>query len=605
MGSTDHETGSAEDRDIKIEDVGTGELSASERPGTSESRREGRTDPLSDNPSGELFEEIGDLKPEDLRTLKKAQANDFSFSRYLSLVVLVVLLLAFLLFGYIFWNFYRSRYLPDYTEADRYGYVSLGTAEKPLTFQTKGGDEAAAAALFVDHKRREDQYAVYKDGMVYLPVSYVTEELNQRFYYDETASVLLYALPDQLLKCEAGDTASQLLIIDKNGENVPYVVADLVAQYTDILWEFHEDPNRMFVVSDFSSEGVAVKGETTPKDREIPVRTLAGVKSPVLTYLSVGESAQLLQMEGSKWMKVETEDGYIGYVQERYVSDAEPLTISHGIEEPVYKNLSMGEDHICMLWHQIFEEDTGVDALPDLLSRATMANVICPTVFSLADEKGTIQSRASEKYVNYAHDHGLFVWAMVENISLAPDSYEFLRTYSARKNLIDGMILQCKEYHYDGINVDFESLSADCGPHYLEFIRELSVECRKEGLFLSVDNYVPMSYSAFYDRAEQGRIVDYVIVMCYDEHWGGSGNPGSTASLPFVKKGVEDAVRTVFSLEVRTVRIDPVSRSVLLLLDRSAETSSRCSRRRFPARPLRRMRMHTIRKSAGTSAVGI
>lgn len=80
--------------------------------------------------------------------------------------------------------------------------------------------------------------------------------------------------------------------------------------------------------------------------------------------------------------------------------------------------------------------------------------------------------------------------------------------------------------------MDFETLSEDAGPHFLQFLRELSIECHKRNLVLSVDNPVPEDFTSHYDREEQGEVVDYVIIMGYDEHYVGSEEPGSVASLP-------------------------------------------------------------------------
>ena len=96
----------------------------------------------------------------------------------------------------------------------------------------------------------------------------------------------------------------------------------------------------------------------------------------------------------------------------------------------------------------------------------------------------------------------------------------------------------------DGINVDFESLSEDAGPHFLEFLRELSIECHKNNLVVSVDNPVPEDFTSHYDRKEQGLVVDYVIIMGYDEHYVGS-DAGSVASLPWVEQGVQDTIAEV------------------------------------------------------------
>lgn len=89
-------------------------------------------------------------------------------------------------------------------------------------------------------------------------------------------------------------------------------------------------------------------------------------------------------------------------------------------------------------------------------------------------------------------------------------------------------------YGFDGFNLDFESLKSSAGPHYVQFIREMSVSCRQKGLVLSVDDYVPAVYSAFYNRKEQGIVADYVIVMGYDEHFAG-GDAGSVASISYVE----------------------------------------------------------------------
>ena len=95
------------------------------------------------------------------------------------------------------------------------------------------------------------------------------------------------------------------------------------------------------------------------------------------------------------------------------------------------------------------------------------------------------------------------------------------------------------------MNIDFENISLDAGEPFVQFIRELSIPCRKYGIVLSVDNYVPMDHTDHYDRAEQGAVADYVIIMGYDEHYNGSDEAGSVASIGFVEKGIENTVADV------------------------------------------------------------
>ena len=125
------------------------------------------------------------------------------------------------------------------------------------------------------------------------------------------------------------------------------------------------------------------------------------------------------------------------------------------------------------------------------------------------------------------------------------DTTVVLNTTSSRDNLVNNLISAAITYDLDGINVDMEALSGYAKDGYIQFIRELSIKCKKNDIILSVDNYVPSSSTAFYNRSEQAKYADYVVIMAYDEHYSGSEEAGSVASIDFVKKGVKDTLEEV------------------------------------------------------------
>ena len=94
------------------------------------------------------------------------------------------------------------------------------------------------------------------------------------------------------------------------------------------------------------------------------------------------------------------------------------------------------------------------------------------------------------------------------------------------------------EMGVDGINLDFETIDYEDGQSYVEFVRELSIACRANGLVYSIDDYVPMHFNDHYNLREQGIVADYVIIMGYDEHYAGSAEAGSVASLSYVENGL-------------------------------------------------------------------
>ena len=270
------------------------------------------------------------------------------------------------------------------------------------------------------------------------------------------------------------------------------------------------------------------------------------MKSPVITQVSEGDTLRILSsME--KWSLVRTEDGYIGYIENRRLGERSTLTPVSSFEAPVYTSISMDEK-VCLGFHQVTTQAAN-DDLEEYASVAQGMNVIVPTWFNVTSNDGTYTSLADREYVDKAHELGLQVWAMVENVSTEEsvknlDTKELMSSTSNRRRLIDNLMEEADTYGFDGFNLDFESLRSEAGPHYIQFIRELSVACRQRGLVLSVDNYVPSEYTSFYNRSEQGVFADYVIVMGYDEHYAG-GDAGSVSSISFVREGIENTIEEV------------------------------------------------------------
>ena len=256
------------------------------------------------------------------------------------------------------------------------------------------------------------------------------------------------------------------------------------------------------------------------------------------------------------WCKVKTDDAYIGYVENKYLINQrtetpEPVT---DYVVPEYTSLT-SDDKICLGWHAIFAK-SGNDTLGEVLTNASGLTVIAPTWFSIKDNEGNLQNFASASYVEKAHNNGVQVWGVVDdfnyaaNHDVALDLYTLFATTTTRTMLIDNIMAAALECGMDGINIDFEKVDAASGEHFVQFLRELSIRCRAEGLVLSVDNYVPYNFNSYYDLAEQGVVADYVIIMGYDEHWAGSDEAGSVASIGYVRYGIEKTMEYVPSEKI-------------------------------------------------------
>ena len=389
-------------------------------------------------------------------------------------------------------------------------------------------------------------YAMKVDGRIYLSYEVVRDYLNSRFYWDPNENILLYTLPEAMLRAEVGSadykiakkSYSEDYVILKTDGSAAYIALDFVQKYTNLEYSVHEEPApaRVMIISDYGE----IKTTTAKSDTQVRVK--GGVKSPVLKEVAKGEKMVVFDgVEG--WKKVRTEDGIIGYVKESRVRKEKTETISREFTEEEFASISLDKT-INMAWHQVTSQIANNTVLQTIANTKGLTT-ISPTWFTVADNKGNINSIASSTYVNYAHQSGIDVWGLVDNFGSNIDQYELLSHTSARNNMVNQLISEALRTGMDGINVDFEQIPQEAGEHYIQFIRELSVKCRINGLVLSVDNYVPMSYNEHYDLKEQGIVADYVIIMGYDEHYNGSYESGSVASYEYVKHGIETALESV------------------------------------------------------------
>ena len=447
--------------------------------------------------------------------------------------VMFALLLFILIGGFAAGRFLYQKYSPSKEMADLNEYFGLESDQD--------------MAVVVNQENVGDMARLI-DGKVYVHVDTVAQYIDDRYYWDATENLYLYVLPKELVSVGVGSSsytvakASQdegYVILRADGSDA-YVALDFLQKYTNFTYQYWEEPNRVRIVTAFGSKDIV----TVQKDTA--VRWKAGIKSDILSKVSKGTELFVLDEpeEIDQWTRVLTEDGFIGYIRDSKISDiGQKEETAPEFTEPEYTSISK-DYKINMTWHQV----TNMEANNYLLNKIADAKgltTISPTWFSIADTDGNISSLASQSYVTYAHQQGLEVWGLVDNFKDGVSTYETLSRTSSRQRLVNQLTAAAIQYGLDGINVDFELITQDCARAYIEFIRELSIMCRINGIVLSVDNYVPTASSDHYNRAEQGVFADYVIIMGYDEHYSGSEEAGSVASYPYVEQGIQKMLEEV------------------------------------------------------------
>ena len=420
---------------------------------------------------------------------------------------------------------------------DKYSY-SKEKADLNAYFGVTNAEDAAV----ILNDEMVETHAIYRDGQCYFPIDFVNTNINNHFYYDTTEQVVIFTTDLDKMKTTVGSTDYTLsnsfssegyaLTLAENG--TVYLSADFLRKFCNFSYAYYPEPGRVLVQTSWDAEEhVRIKKDTQ-------VRVLGGIKSEILCELEKDDSVEMLE-EMETWSKVITKDGFIGYVENKRLGTVTGVTPEAVNDVPIPQYASIKkEGKICLMWNMV-TNTTANGLAGDLLNGTQGVNVMSPTWFALSDNEGNFTSLADVAYVENMHARGIEVWALIDNFTYDVDTAAILNTTSKREYLITELVNTVLSYGIDGINVDFENVTQEASDGYIQFLRELSIECRKNGIVLSADN----SHLVNYDRAKQGEVVDYVIIMGYDEHIAAADGPGSVASIEFVQRGIEKTLALV------------------------------------------------------------
>lgn len=486
--------------------------------------------------------DIDDYYAQDSPVKRSRKKNNRQAAGIIAAVIIVCVLVA----GGIGLVTLIDKYTPNKTRItfEDY-YIQHGFAVGNADEWENGAQEA-----FVLLNGEQTDAKAYCFGDVwYFKKDFIDENLNHRFYLDVANDELIYTTPTKIVTIPfesqayyVGDKVKkEHYVVARRVDEDIYIAADFIKERADFIYEVRNEPYRMLVTTVYgTSEYVHIADEGT-------VRTGASIKDEILAIGDAGASWSVAGEDGD-WTELVTDDDIRGYIRTKELGEKYTVTTSNDYQAPMYTSVSR-KDKVNMVWHAVYDMNDN-DKIYGLLDATEGVNVVSPTWYQLSDSTGGFNSFAQQEYVDYIHETGRQIWPLWSDFTSVSEEngwseYELFAVTQNRRALIASMMDEVKAYGYDGINIDFEKVSSDNGIHFVQFLRELSIECRNAGVVLAVDNYVPMPHSAHYDRAEQGAIVDYVIVMGYDEHYGGGSEAGSVASLDFVKNGIVNTLESV------------------------------------------------------------
>lgn len=444
---------------------------------------------------------------------------------HIKVVALLILLVAIVGIGFRI----IDRYIPSKTVLDGKEY-----------FGVSGGEDAAV----VLPDRLEQGKALVKDGTAYISYELAKESLNDHLYKNEEEKQVILTTATDIIKLPfdsaeyttlTGNGSMPYQITFSENGNL-YLALEYLVQYTDFQYTVEQEPLHIIINNQWGSKTYA---DVT---KEESIRLDADIKSPILRKAAEGEKVTILEREDD-WAKILTEDGYIGYIRSKRLGESyEEQVTNSSFQAAEYT--SIHRDHkINLIWHQVTSQDSNA-AFSEDMQDVTGVNVVSPTWFSISSNDGDLASLASEDYVSAAHEKGMEVWGLMDNFSTEIDTTTILGNTASRENLEGQLITEALNHGLDGINIDIETLPEEASESYVQFMRELSVKCRNNNLVLSVDVPPPYDFNTHYNRKALGEVVDYLMIMGYDEHYVGS-EAESVASLSYERNGITGTLESV------------------------------------------------------------
>ncbi|MFF2890375.1 glycosyl hydrolase family 18 protein [Paenibacillus sp. NPDC057967] len=383
--------------------------------------------------------------------------------------------------------------------------------------------------------------AVIDDGGVKLPLPLLETLLGEDkpIHYEEESKTLVMTTADKVLRLKTdaltgimNQSDYKLTIAAEVVDNTVYIPTEPLEELFGIHAEYDEASSIITIVREAEAIQLA---EATSKDGSA-IRVAPSIREPYLFKVPQGDTVRIWE-EADGWMLVQNTAGHVGYMNKKDLRLTKIDQIPEREKPKAFIPWKVMGSKINLTWEAVYNRKTDTSKIGDMPG----VNVVSPTWFELKDAKGTIEGKADPAYVKWAHNRGYQVWGLFSNGFEPKQTTEALSTVETRFSMIQQLLAFAEIYNLQGINIDFENVYTKDKENLVQFVKEMTPLLHEQGLVVSID-VTPKSnsemWSVFLDRPALGKVVDYMMVMAYDEHWASSPKAGSVASLPWVEKSM-------------------------------------------------------------------
>jgi len=399
------------------------------------------------------------------------------------------------------------------------------------------------------------EVAVYYNGEVLLSQDTIDILFDKDLYYEEKYNTLITTSNEHRANIEVG---SSFIVIDneKKSLSVPAIKDTYKYSDDDRYTEAKESKEIIYVPIkaledvyeidiDFedkliiTSRNADIYSVVVPSEKSLDLKYLEDDNSKTIYQVPSSEEIKIFNYDNSKqYNLVRTKTGELGYA---LTSTLEEFGVSQIASK---KEIVPQKEQIRMAWDYV-NPDYNTIGDKDKRSKESSIDIVAPTLLHLQDSTGEVKYRINqvEEYSKWAKNVGYEVWVTFKNDNKTIDETSaFLNDMNNRDRAIKQLIEVTKKNGFSGINIDIEEIYLKDATAFSQFIRELSVETRRNNLILSVCVNIPDgsdTWSKCYQHYSLSEAADYLAVMTYDMR---SGTGASYAPYDWVEENIQKLV---------------------------------------------------------------
>lgn len=378
---------------------------------------------------------------------------------------------------------------------------------------------------------------VDENGVIYIAKEDIENFFDNYIYYDEKYNQIITGSSTKIANMVVGENSATV-----NSAEVK-LKSPVIEKENKYFIPFSELKSVYNVDIEYINNRVVVdsldrKYQIATVAKDISIKSKPTSLSRTVDKIKAGDAVVISNRKDdlvkSGWKKIRTSNGSLGYVKEDNLGKIN--TIRDDMVET-----SKVEGKVSLAWE--YFSDYG--SAPERSGAMDGVNVVSPTFFRLEQlGKGNVKENvgtAGINYINWAHNNGLKVWAMISNESMLDTTSEIMNDYKLRNKLINNIVNLVVKYNLDGINIDFENMYMEDKAMFNRFLIELEPRLNEMGKVLTVDVTAPdgsETWSMCFDRNTISKVADYIIFMAYDQYGASSNKEGTTAGCDWVEANI-------------------------------------------------------------------